>query len=196
MNAHVEMLREMERYADPESRPALQAAIAALEAQGEARAEPTLPVEIHGRLFDVPIRVQLHIVNLRMQLDRDMAKKPAVERLLYAAEHCISAADEGVDYAVTRPMLDAMTTLGLMEKVGRGKWAPTEAAHQFVSYAPPSSTAMRAVVEAAKEIIRPAGSATRMTSGYGHVVNEDQMDELRDALAHPEVKKLMVEGNG
>ncbi len=45
--------------------------------------------------------------------------------------HCVEAADEGVDYAVSREMLEAMTTLGLMEKVGRGKWAPTDAARLF-----------------------------------------------------------------
>ena len=39
-------------------------------------------------------------------------------------------------------LLDAMTTLGLMEKVGRGKWAPTEAARRFATLArtaPPSA---------------------------------------------------------
>ncbi|WP_202844730.1 hypothetical protein [Luteimonas saliphila] len=56
----------------------------------------------------------------------------AVRRLLHATEHCLSAADEGVDCGVGRPMLDAMTTLGLLEKTGRGRWAPTGAAEQFV----------------------------------------------------------------
>ena len=57
---------------------------------------------------------------------------PFIRDLLHRTEHCLSAADEGVDYAVSREMLDAMTTLGLMKKVGRGKWAPTDAAERFV----------------------------------------------------------------
>ena len=48
-------------------------------------------------------------------------------------EHCLSADDEGVDYAVSRQKLDALTTLGLMEKVGRGRWVPTEAGEAFAS---------------------------------------------------------------
>jgi hypothetical protein len=99
----------------------------------------TLPIEIHGRHFDVPIRVHLHIVNLREQLSRNVAGHPAVRNLLAFAEHCLSAADEGEDYAVPREWLDAMTTLGLMEKVGRAKWAPTDAAKQFVLAAPTSA---------------------------------------------------------
>lgn len=51
-------------------------------------------------------------------------------------EHCISAADEGEDYAVPRDYLDAMTTLGLMKKVGRGKWAPTEEGEAFAERRP------------------------------------------------------------
>jgi len=56
-------------------------------------------------------------------------------------EHCVSAADEGVEYAVPRAWLDAMTTLGLMEKCGRGRWRPTEAGDQFAAWnrRPPSS---------------------------------------------------------
>ena len=49
-----------------------------------------------------------------------------LRNLLYFTEHCISAAEEGVDYAASREWLDAMTTMGIMEKVGRGKWAPTD----------------------------------------------------------------------
>lgn len=45
--------------------------------------------------------------------------------LLDFTEHCLAAADEGADYAVPREWLEAMTTMGIMTKVGRGKWAPT-----------------------------------------------------------------------
>lgn len=50
-----------------------------------------------------------------------------------AMAHCVSAADEGEGYAVSREMLNVMTTLGLMRKVGRGKWAPTEAGVEFAA---------------------------------------------------------------
>jgi hypothetical protein len=46
--------------------------------------------------------------------------------------HCICAADEGVAYAVPRDWMDAMTAMGIMTKVGRGKWAPTGDAEAVV----------------------------------------------------------------
>lgn len=56
----------------------------------------------------------------------------ALESLLYFTEHCLSAADEGVDYSTSREWLDAMTTMGIMEKTGRGKWAPSAQAQPVV----------------------------------------------------------------
>lgn len=50
-----------------------------------------------------------------------------------AMAHCVCAADEGEDYAVSREMLNVLTTLGLMQKVGRGKWSPTKAGIAFAS---------------------------------------------------------------
>lgn len=98
---------------------------------------PTLPVEINGAVYDVPIRVQVYITQLQMKLEAIGLTKGShpVLTLLDATEHCLSAADEGEDYGVSRAMLDAMTTLGLMDKVGRGKWAPTEAAERFAAIA-------------------------------------------------------------
>ena len=68
-----------------------------------------------------------------------------IRDLLAFTEHCLSASDEGVDYAVPREWLDAMTTLGLLEKTGRGLWAPTEAAKEFVrrSTTPPTPRGSR-----------------------------------------------------
>lgn len=59
-----------------------------------------------------------------------------LDELRERMQHCVSAADEGEDYAVPRDMLDAMTALGLMQKVGRGKWAPTEAGRDFAGAKP------------------------------------------------------------
>lgn len=59
-----------------------------------------------------------------------------LEDLREQMAHCVSAADEGVDYAVSRGTLDAMTTLGLMGKVGLGKWAPTDAGRDFANAKP------------------------------------------------------------
>lgn len=103
----------------------------------QVQQEATLPVVIFGETYDVPIRVQLHIEHLRMKLEAigQAAQHHPITDLLDATEHCLSAADEGVDYAVSRPMLDAMTTLGLMEKVRRGRWAPTDSARRFVTLA-------------------------------------------------------------
>ena len=105
--------------------------------QAQVVGETMLPVEIFGTVYNVPIGVQLHIVQLRDKLNaiRNTRRDHPVIELLWATEHCLSAAEEGVDYSVSRPMLDAMTTLGLMEKVGRGKWAPTDAASEFVRIA-------------------------------------------------------------
>lgn len=116
------------------SRQALEelfADVAAL-AQPAGDAVATLPIEIHGSHYEVPVAVHVRFVGMADELSRNVVGQPFVRNLLGFAEHCISAAEEGEDYAVSRPMLDAMTTLGLMEKVGRGKWAPTPAAEQFV----------------------------------------------------------------
>ena len=64
----------------------------------------------------------------------DDALPRPLHNLLHFTEHCISAAEEGVDYAASRGWLDAMTTMGIMEKVGRGKWAPTEHAPDVVRH--------------------------------------------------------------
>jgi hypothetical protein len=58
----------------------------------------TLPIEIHGRRFAVPIRVHLHIVNLTDQLSRNVAGQPFIRNLLGHTEHCLMAADEAEDY--------------------------------------------------------------------------------------------------
>ena len=117
---------------------AYQAGKAARELQqAQVVGETMLPVEIFGTVYNVPIGVQLHIVQLRDKLNaiRNTRRNHPVIELIWATEHCLSAAEEGVDYSVSRPMLDAMTTLGLMEKVGRGKWSPTDAASEFVRIA-------------------------------------------------------------
>ena len=65
----------------------------------------------------------------------------ALQDLLYFTEHCLSAADEGVDYSTSREWLDAMTTMGVMKKTGRGKWAPSDQAQ-------PVADALRAIEQA------------------------------------------------
>lgn len=119
---------------------------------GEAVA--TLPIDVRGQWFDVPIPVHLHVIALREQLACDVSGQPFIRNLLAHTEHCLSAADEGEAYAVSRETLDAMTTIGLMTKVGRGRWAPTEAAEKFVqaarsSTAPPATSGL---VEALRKI--------------------------------------------
>ncbi|HID8537184.1 TPA: hypothetical protein ACXIMI_002314 [Stenotrophomonas maltophilia] len=47
----------------------------------------------------------------------------ALEDLRDALQHVIDCADGGDDYSCGRPMIDAMTTLGLMRKTGRGLWS-------------------------------------------------------------------------
>ncbi len=39
-----------------------------------------------------------------------------------ATRHVIDCADGGDDYSCGRPMIDALTTLGILEKAGRGLW--------------------------------------------------------------------------
>lgn len=46
-----------------------------------------------------------------------------LEDLRDATQHVIDCADGGDDYACGRPMIEAMTTLGIMEKTGRGLWS-------------------------------------------------------------------------
>lgn len=65
--------------------------------------------------------------------DAEALPRP-LKDLLHFTEHCISAAEEGVDYAASREWLDAMTTMGIMEKVGRGKWAPTDHAEAVARF--------------------------------------------------------------
>lgn len=67
-------------------------------------------------------------------------------------EHCVSAADEGEDYACPRSVLDALTTFGLMEKCGRGKWRPTDKGAALVYTAP--ATRAEGVDAAASKLYR------------------------------------------
>ena len=76
---------------------------AALRQSGEAVA--TLPIDVRGQWFDVPIPVHLHLIALREQLACDVSGQPFIRNLLVHTEHCLSAADEGVDYAVSREMM-------------------------------------------------------------------------------------------
>jgi len=46
-----------------------------------------------------------------------------LEDLRDATQHVIDCADGGDDYACGRPMIEAMTALGIMEKTGRGLWS-------------------------------------------------------------------------
>jgi len=46
-----------------------------------------------------------------------------LEELRDAAQHALDCADGGDDYACGRPMIEALTTLGIMEKTGRGLWS-------------------------------------------------------------------------
>lgn len=62
-------------------------------------------------------------------------RHPAIQDLLHFTEHCLNASDEGVDYAVPRDWLDALTAMRLLEKTGRGRWAPTESASSLVEAA-------------------------------------------------------------
>lgn len=80
-----------------------------------------------------------------------VAWHPVIAELHEHMRHCVSAADEGVDYAVSREMLDAMTTMRLMEKCGRGKWRPTEYGESFANTAAPKQ---KAVDEAMVERLR------------------------------------------
>lgn len=45
------------------------------------------------------------------------------EDLRDATRHVIDCADGGDDYGCGRPMIDALTTLGILEKTGRGLWS-------------------------------------------------------------------------
>lgn len=71
-----------------------------------------------------------------------VAWHPVIAELHEHMRHCVSAADEGVDYAVSREMLDAMTTLRLIEKCGRGRWRPTEYGERFANTAAPKQQAV------------------------------------------------------
>lgn len=53
---------------------------------------------------------------------QDALPRP-LEDLRDALQHAIDCADGGDDYNCGRPMIDAMTTLGLMRKTGRGLWS-------------------------------------------------------------------------
>lgn len=55
-----------------------------------------------------------------------------LEELRDAAQHVIHCADGGGDYNCGRPMIEAMTTLGLMKKTGRGMWSVNVRAAQAV----------------------------------------------------------------
>ncbi|MBH1392402.1 hypothetical protein I5U25_05715 [Stenotrophomonas maltophilia] len=46
-----------------------------------------------------------------------------LEDLRDATRHVIDCADGGDDYSCGRPMIDALTTLGILEKTGRGLWS-------------------------------------------------------------------------
>lgn len=62
-----------------------------------------------------------------------LSEAPILRGLVGYVAHCVSAANEGEDYAVSRAVLDALTTLEFMEKVGPGRWAPTAGAAQFLA---------------------------------------------------------------
>lgn len=49
-----------------------------------------------------------------------------------AAQHVLHCADCGGDYNCGRPMIDALTTLGIMKKTGRGLWSVNARAAQAV----------------------------------------------------------------
>lgn len=90
--------------------------------------------------------------------------------------HCVSAADEGVDYAVSREMLDAMTTLRLMEKCGRGKWRPTEYGESFANTAAPKQQA----VEVTEEMVE--AFAHKVFDDANDIYGCGETDAYRDAL--------------
>ena len=76
------------------------------------------------------------------EVGEPVAWHPVIAELHEHMRHCVSAADEGVDYACSRDMLDAMTTLRLMEKCGRGRWRPTEYGESFANTAAPKQQAV------------------------------------------------------
>lgn len=107
-----------------------------------------------------------------------VAWHPVIAELHEHMRHCVSAADEGVDYAVSREMLDAMTTLRLMEKCGRGKWRPTEYGESFANTAAPKQQA----VEVTEEMVDRALAAYNASRGtYSDEVPTDR-DDMRAAL--------------
>ena len=55
---------------------------------------------------------------------RERAELPEpLDYLRYATQHAINVDDEGVDFAIPRPMIDALAHLNIIEKVARGKWS-------------------------------------------------------------------------
>ncbi|AEM50756.1 hypothetical protein [Stenotrophomonas maltophilia] len=55
-----------------------------------------------------------------------------LEDLRDATRHVIDCADGSDDYGCGRPMIDALTTLGILEKTGRGLWSVNARAAQAV----------------------------------------------------------------
>lgn len=51
----------------------------------------------------------------------------------YYVEHAINANEDGDDFAIPRAYIDALTTMGILEKVGRGKWTVTKDASEVAS---------------------------------------------------------------
>ena len=105
-----------------------------------------------------------------------VAWHPVIAELHAHMRHCLSAADEGVDYAVSREMLDAMTTLRLMEKCGRGKWRPTEYGESFVYGAPKQQA-----VEVTEDMVGALVSAANATLAANP--HDDTMWTLEAAVA-------------
>lgn len=92
-------------------------------------------------LFDHDVKyIRADLAAPKQQEYEPVAWHPVIAELREHMRHCVSAADEGVDYAVSREMLDALTTLRLMEKCGRGKWRPTEYGERFANTAQPGDS--------------------------------------------------------
>lgn len=108
----------------------------------------------------------------------------ALQDLLYFTEHCLSAADEGVDYSTSREWLDAMTTMGVMKKTGRGKWAPSDQAQ-------PVADALRAIEQALTQqrgaASYDAGMAMHWIERYAAGIDEEcQLDRIAEAFTTPQ----------
>ncbi len=56
-------------------------------------------------------------------MSRESVIPRPLEDLLDATKHVIDCADGGDDYACSRPMIEALTTLEIMRKTGRGRWS-------------------------------------------------------------------------